>query len=80
MRRQADQIFNLSLTLTATRTLLAPDVKGALVDPGTTAIWEMRLADVVVDKANFRAVIDEIAGEANRLITVLRQHNGGTVD
>jgi DNA topoisomerase III len=52
----------------------------ALVDPGTTAIWEMRLDDVVVGKANFRAVIDEIAGEANRLITVLRQHNGGTVD
>ena len=52
----------------------------ALVDPGTTAIWEMRLDDVVVGKANFRAVIDEIAGEADRLITVLRQHNGGTVD
>ncbi len=52
----------------------------ALVDPGTTAIWEMRLDDVVVGKANFRAVIDEIAGEAARLITVLRQHNGGTVD
>lgn len=52
----------------------------ALVDPGTTAIWEMRLDDVVVGKANFRAVIDEIASEADRLITVLRQHNGGTVD
>jgi len=33
-----------------------------------------------VGKADFRAVIDEIAGEADRLITVLRQHNGGTVD
>src|SRR5215467_11747114 len=51
-----------------------------LVDPGTTAVWEMRLDDVVVGKADFRAVIDEIAGEAERLITVLRQHNGGTVD
>ena len=40
----------------------------------------MRLDDVVVGKADFRAVIDEIAGEADRLITVLRQHNGGTVD
>ena len=48
----------------------------ALVDPGTTAFWEMRLDDVVVGKADFRAVIDEIAGEADRLITVLRQHNG----
>jgi len=52
----------------------------ALVDPGTTAIWEMRLDDVVVGKADFRAIIDEIAGEADRLITVLRQHNGATVD
>jgi DNA topoisomerase III len=34
----------------------------------------------VVGKADFRAVIDEIAGEADRLIAVLRQHNGGTVD
>jgi DNA topoisomerase-3 len=52
----------------------------ALVDPGTTAVWEMRLDDVVVGKADFRAVIDEIAGETDRLITVLRQHNGATVD
>jgi DNA topoisomerase III len=50
------------------------------VDPRTTAVWEMRLDDVLVGKANFRAVIDEIAGEADRLITVLRQHNRGTVD
>ena len=33
----------------------------ALVDPGTTAVWEMRLDDVVMGKADFRAVIDEIA-------------------
>jgi DNA topoisomerase III len=52
----------------------------ALVDPGTTAVWEMRLDDVVVGKADFRAVIDEIAVDADRLITVLRQHKGGTVD
>jgi DNA topoisomerase-3 len=52
----------------------------ALVDPGTTAVWEMRLDDVVMGKADFRAVIDEIAGEVDRLITVLKQHNGGTVD
>ena len=51
-----------------------------LVDPGTTAIWEMRLDDVVLRKANFRSVIDEIAGEAERLITVLRKHAGGKVD
>jgi DNA topoisomerase-3 len=34
----------------------------------------------VMGKADFRAVIDEIAGEAERLITVLKQHNDGTVD
>jgi DNA topoisomerase III len=48
----------------------------ALVDPGTTAIWEMRLDDVVLGKANFRAVIDEIAGDAGRVISVLRNHRG----
>ncbi len=52
----------------------------ALVDPGTTAVWEMRLDDVVLGKADFRAVIDEIAREAGRIITVLRAHTGGTVD
>lgn len=51
-----------------------------LVDPGTTAIWEMRLDDVVLGKADFRAVIDEIASEAERLITVLRRHDGGKID
>jgi DNA topoisomerase III len=52
----------------------------ALVDPGTTAVWETRLDDVMVGKADFRAVIDEIAGEADRLIGVLQHHSGGTVD
>ena len=52
----------------------------ALVDPGTTAIWEMRLDDVVIGKANVRSVIDEIAGEASRIIDVLSKHNGVRVD
>lgn len=52
----------------------------ALVDPGTTAEWEMRLDDVVVGKADFRAVIDEIAAEADRLIRALSQRNGFKVD
>jgi DNA topoisomerase III len=51
-----------------------------LVDPGTTAIWEMRLDDVVLGKANCRSVIDEISREADRLIEVLRRHDGGKVD
>ena len=52
----------------------------ALVDPGTTAVWEMRLDDVVVGKADFRAVIDEIASEADRLIRCLRQRTGAKLD
>lgn len=52
----------------------------ALVDPGTTAIWEMRLDDVVLGKADYRGVIDEICGEAEKLIAVLRRHTGVTVD
>ncbi|MGI9521377.1 MAG: DNA topoisomerase [Hyphomicrobiaceae bacterium] len=59
---------------------LLSDAVPTLVDPGTTAVWEMRLDDVVLGKANFLAVIDEIAGEAERLIRVLRHHSGITVD
>ncbi len=51
-----------------------------LVDPGTTAIWEMRLDDVVLGKADYRDVIDEIAGEAARVISVLRSYKGTQVD
>jgi DNA topoisomerase III len=59
---------------------LLRDAVPALVDPGMTAVWEMRLDDVVLGKADFRAVIDEIAGEADKLIGVLRGHSGATVD
>jgi len=52
----------------------------ALVDPGTTAVWEMRLDDVVMGKADYRTVIDEISREAERLIAALRQRRGVTVD
>ncbi|WP_207459905.1 DNA topoisomerase [Azospirillum sp. SYSU D00513] len=52
----------------------------ALVDPGTTALWEMRLDEVVTGRADFRAVIDDIAGEAGRLIGVLQGSRGATVD
>ena len=51
-----------------------------MVDPGMTAIWEMRLDDVVLGKVRFRAVIDEICAEADKLIAVLLQHKGATVD
>ncbi len=52
----------------------------ALVDPGTTALWEMKLDEVVTGRADFRAVIDAIAGEADRLIGVLVGGCGAAVD
>ena len=51
-----------------------------LVDPGTTAVWEMRLDDVVTGRAEFRAVIDGIATEADRLIGALRLRSGAKLD
>ena len=51
----------------------------ALVDPGTTAEWEMQLDAVVTGQADFRTVIDGIAAEADKLISVLRQRSGGVV-
>ncbi len=51
----------------------------ALVDPGTTAEWEMQLDAVVTGKADFRAVIDGIAAEADKLISVLRSRSGGAL-
>ena len=52
----------------------------ALVDPGTTALWEMRLDEVVTGKADFRAVIDGIAAAAHELIDALLKRSSGTVD
>ncbi|MDE0727839.1 MAG: DNA topoisomerase [Alphaproteobacteria bacterium] len=52
----------------------------SLVDPATTAIWEMQLDDIVSGRANYRAVIDGIASMAEELIGVLQKHPGGTVD
>ena len=51
----------------------------ALVDPGTTAEWEMQLDAVVIGQADFRTVIDGIAAEADKLIAVLRKRSGGVV-
>ncbi|MBF0562639.1 MAG: DNA topoisomerase III [Alphaproteobacteria bacterium] len=51
-----------------------------LVDPGTTAAWEMRLDDVATGRADFSAVINDIAGETERLIDVLRRRSGPVLD
>ncbi|SFK59262.1 DNA topoisomerase [Methylocapsa palsarum] len=52
----------------------------ALVDPGTTALWEMRLDEVVTGKADFRAVIDGIAEAAVELIEALLGPSSGMLD
>jgi len=52
----------------------------SLVDPGTTARWEMQLDDIVSGRTEFRSVIDGIAAMADGLIAVLRAHRGSTVD
>jgi DNA topoisomerase-3 len=59
---------------------LLRDAAPALVDPGTTAQWEMHLDAVVTGAANFRAIIDGIAAEAGKMIAVLRQRPRGGVD
>lgn len=51
-----------------------------LVDPGTTALWEMKLDEVVTGRADFRRVIDAIATEAERLIGALVGQRGTTLD
>jgi DNA topoisomerase-3 len=52
----------------------------ALVDPGTTALWEMRLDEVVTGKADFRAVIDGIAAAAADLIEALQKRSSATIN
>lgn len=52
----------------------------SLVDPGTTASWEMRLDEIVAGRGDFRAVIDAIAEMAGQLIAVLQSHSGSTVE
>jgi DNA topoisomerase III len=52
----------------------------SLVDPATTATWEMRLDDIVSGRADFRAVIDGIASMAEELIGVLQKFPVSTVD
>jgi DNA topoisomerase-3 len=48
----------------------------ALVDPGTTAGWEMQLDAVVTGKADHLQVIGAIAAEAEKLIGALQQRRG----
>ena len=52
----------------------------ALVDPGTTAEWEMQLDAVVTGKADHLRVIGAIAAEAEKLIGALQQRGSSTVN
>ena len=52
----------------------------ALVDPGTTALWEMRLDEVLVGKADYHAVIDGVATAARELIEALVEKSIGKVE
>jgi DNA topoisomerase-3 len=52
----------------------------SLVDPGTTAQWEMHLDEVVLGQSDFRTVIDGIAQSAADLISSLQQQSGIKVD
>jgi DNA topoisomerase III len=52
----------------------------ALVDPATTALWEMRLDEILVGKADYHAVIDGVATAARELIGALVEKSNGKVD
>ncbi len=52
----------------------------ALVDPGTTALWEMRLDEIVTGKTDFRSVIDGISTAAMDVIDALQKQPNGKVD
>lgn len=51
-----------------------------LVDPGMTALWEMRLDEIVTGKADFRTVIDGVADAATGLIEALQRQSSQKVD
>ena len=50
-----------------------------LVDPGTTALWELKLDGILQRASDVMQVVDEIAAEADRLIDVLKQHSGRAI-
>jgi len=52
----------------------------SLVDPATTATWEMQLDDIVSGRTDFRVVIDGIAAMAGQMIEVLRGTPASAVD
>jgi DNA topoisomerase-3 len=51
-------------------------VAPVLVDPGTTALWELKLDGILQHASDVLDVVEEIAAEADRLIAVLQQQRG----
>jgi DNA topoisomerase-3 len=50
-----------------------------LVDPGTTALWELKLDGILQSAGDAPGVVEGIAQEAARLITVLKGHIGRSI-
>jgi DNA topoisomerase-3 len=50
-----------------------------LVDPGTTALWELKLDGILQRASDVMQVVDEIAAEADRLVDVLKQQSGRAI-
>ncbi|MBL4739910.1 MAG: AAA family ATPase [Sneathiella sp.] len=59
-----------ALTLYKTFKSIAPE----LVDPGVTALWEMKLDDVLMGEQTARQVWDEIGDATSRLIGIIRDN------
>jgi DNA topoisomerase III len=59
--------------------ILLSEAAPLLVDPGTTALWELRLDGIVQHASDVIQVVDEIAAEADRLIEVLKQQRGRAI-
>jgi DNA topoisomerase-3 len=59
--------------------ILLSEAAPLLVDPGTTALWELRLDGILQHASDVIQVVDEIAAEAERVIEVLRQHSGRAI-
>ena len=58
---------------------LLSEAAPVLVDPGTTALWELKLDGILQRASDVTQVVDEIAAEADRLIDVLKQQSGRAI-
>ena len=58
---------------------LLSEAAPVLADPGTTALWELKLDGIQQRASGVLQVVDEIAAEAGRLIEVLKQYSGRAI-